>query len=80
VGIFGTSLFFFGIYSFLKNSLGENTWLKWLLIGVILAMSIGTPDISLPLLWASLALVARAGQAASPPQRVLLHSELVSAV
>jgi hypothetical protein len=62
VGIAGLILFLLLIIQLLKNDLGDYKWLKWLLVGFVLAMSIGSPDLSFPLLWITFALVARAAQ------------------
>jgi hypothetical protein len=62
VGLVGLALFILMIVCLLRNRLGEYNWLKWVTIGLLIDMAFGIPDISFPLLWITLALVARAAQ------------------
>jgi hypothetical protein len=62
VGLGGLILFVVMVARLLRNQLGDYKWFKWVAIGLILDMACGIPDISFPLLWISLALVARAAQ------------------
>jgi hypothetical protein len=64
VGLGGLILFLAMVYCLFRNHLGGYTWLKWVSIGLLLDMACGIPDISFPLLWITLALVARATQQA----------------
>jgi len=57
-GVVGITLFLNSLFRLLMNSVGEYYWLKWILIGLILDMSIGVPDISFPPLWAIISLLA----------------------
>jgi hypothetical protein len=62
VGLGGLILFIVMVARLLRNQLGDYKWFKWVAIGLILDMACGIPDISFPLLWISLAIVARAAQ------------------
>lgn len=62
VGVAGLALFILMILSFFRNPLGRNSWLKWVCTGLVLDMATGIPDLSFPLLWITLALLARAAQ------------------
>jgi hypothetical protein len=62
IGVAGFASFIIMIWRFFQNELGEYFWLKWATLGLILNMAFGVADISFPLLWISLALIARAAQ------------------
>lgn len=62
IGVAGFASFIIMIWRLFQNELGEYFWLKWAALGLILNMAFGVPDLNFPLLWVSLALIARAAQ------------------
>jgi hypothetical protein len=74
IGVTGFLLFVIMTKQFFQNELGEYFWLKWLAVGMIVNMSFGVPDITLPLLWIPFALIARAAQ----PKNIQDSTKLVT--
>jgi hypothetical protein len=62
IGVAGFAAFIIMVGRIFQNELGEYFWLKWAALGLILNMAFGVADISFPLLWVPLALIARAAQ------------------
>jgi len=70
IGVAGFASFIIMIWRFFQNELGDYFWLKWAALGMILNMAFGVPDLSFPLLWVPLALIARAAQPLNRPCRM----------
>ncbi len=62
IGVAGFASFILMIWRLFQNRLGEYSWLKWAALGLIINMAFGVPDLTFPLLWVPLALIARAAQ------------------
>jgi len=70
IGVAGFASFIIMIWRFFQNELGDYFWLKWAALGMILNMAFGVPDLSFPLLWVPLALIAPAAQPLNRPCRM----------
>jgi hypothetical protein len=62
VGILGFVVFMGMVFCLLKNATGENTWIRWAGFALIVTMSFGGPDMTMPWLWILLAFAVYLGR------------------
>jgi len=58
VGLPGTILFALMVIQILRDAQKESSWMCWAVVGVLMNMALGGPDINQPVLWIFLAMTA----------------------